>query len=211
MAAMGTSLNLLILESHAGAADRAAAQLEAEGHTVHRCHDTDGRAFPCVGVSGAHECPIDQQVDVALLVRRGVGPAPTPLEDGLPCALRAGIPVVEDGTDLLDPYADFITTRVGVDESLSAACSRAVVEAMEPLEAEVADALVPFLEANGLHDGDCTVRLEPRGDLLRIHLTARDLSPMLTGQLSVKAVDTVRAMRRTWPSIEVTTAELVES
>jgi hypothetical protein len=204
---MGTSLNLLILESHAGAADRAAAQLEAEGHTVRRCHDAEGRAFPCVGVSTPHECPIDQQVDVALLVRRGVGPAPTPLEDGVPCALRAGVPVVEDGTDLLDPYADFITTRVGVDESLSEACERAVVEAMQPLEDEVATSLVPFLEANGLQAGDCAVRLEPRGDLLRIHLRAEGMSPTLTGQLSVKAVDTVRAMRRTWPSIEVTTAE----
>jgi hypothetical protein len=205
---MGTSMNLLILESHAGAADRAAAQLEAEGHTVHRCHDGDGQAFPCVGVTTPHGCPIDQQVDVALLVRRGVGPAPTPLEDGVPCALRSGIPVVEDGTDLLDPYAEYITTRVGVDESLADACERAVVEAMEPLEAEVAAALVPFLESNGMQAGDCEVRLEPRGDLLRIHLHAGDLSPTLTGQLSVKAVDTVRAMRRTWPSIEVTTADL---
>lgn len=205
---MGTSLNLLIMESHSGAADRAAEQLEAEGHTVHRCHEGGGNAFPCVGVSGTHECPIDQQIDVALLVRRGVGPSPTPLEDGVPCALRAGIPVVEDGTDLLDPYGDFITTRVGTDETVSDACHRAVVEAMEPLEAEVDAALVPFLESNGLRAGDCTVRLEPRGDLLRIHLHAQGLTPTLTGQLSVKAVDTVRAMRRTWPSIEVTTADL---
>ena len=205
---MGTALNLLILESHPGAADRATAQLEAEGHHVHRCHEADGAAFPCVGVSGEHECPIDQQVDVALLVRRGVGPSPTPFEDGVPCALRAGIPVVEDGTDLLDPYHEHITTRVGVDESVADACRRAVVAAMEPLEAEVEAALVPFLESNGLGACDCTVRLEPRGDLLRIHLHADGLTPTLTGQLSVKAVDTVRAMRRTWPSIEVTTADL---
>jgi hypothetical protein len=205
---MGTSLNLLIVESHAGAADRAAAELEAEGHTVHRCHEDARHAFPCAGVSGAHGCPVDQPLDVALLVRRGVGPSPTPLEDGVPCALRAGIPVVEDGTDLLDPYDEFLTTRVRNDESVADACRRAVVEAMEPLEAEVAAALVPFLEANGMSAQDCSVRLEPRGDLLRIHLQAEGLTPMLTGQLSVKAVDTVRAMRRSWPSIEVTTADL---
>ena len=95
-----------------------------------------------------------------------------------------------------------------MDESLSEACERAVVEAMQPLEDEVATSLVPFLEANGLQAGDCAVRLEPRGDLLRIHLRAEGMTPTLTGQLSVKAVDTVRAMRRTWPSIEVTTAEV---
>jgi hypothetical protein len=204
---MGISLNLLILESHAGVADGAVERLEAEGHRVHRCHE-GGRAFPCVGVSTPHECPIDQQVDVALLVRRGVAPTPTPLEDGVPCALRAGIPVVEDGTDLLDPYAEHITTRVRGGESVVEACERAVAEAMRPIEDEVATALVPFLESNGMQAGDVEVRLEPRGDLLRIHLHTEGLSPTLTGQLSVKAVDTVRAMRRSWPAIEVTTADL---
>lgn len=202
---MGTSLNLLVLESHAGVADHSIEALEAAGHRVHRCHD-GGRAFPCVGVTSPHECPIDRHVDAALLVRRGVAPATTPLEDGVPCALRAGIPVVEDGTDLLDPYAEHITTRVTTDESVVDACERAVVESMQPLEADVAAALVPFLEANGMHAGEVGVRLEPLGELLRIHLDAVGLPPMLVGQLSVKAVDTVRAMRRSWATIEVTTA-----
>jgi hypothetical protein len=202
---MGTSLNLLVLESHAGVADHSIEALEAAGHRVHRCHD-GGRAFPCVGVTSPHECPIDRHVDAALLVRRGVAPATTPLEDGVPCALRAGIPVVEDGTDLLDPYAEHITTRVTTGESVVDACERAVVESMQPLEADVAAALVPFLEANGMHAGEVGVRLEPLGELLRIHLDAVGLPPMLVGQLSVKAVDTVRAMRRSWATIEVTTA-----
>lgn len=202
---MGTSLNLLVLESHAGVADHSIEALEAAGHRVHRCHE-GGRAFPCVGVTSPHECPIDRHVDAALLVRRGVAPATTPLEDGVPCALRAGIPVVEDGTDLLDPYAEHITTRVTTDESVVDACERAVVESMQPLEADVAAALVPFLEANGMHAGEVGVRLEPLGELLRIHLDAVGLPPMLVGQLSVKAVDTVRAMRRSWATIEVTTA-----
>lgn len=202
---MSTSLNLLVLESHSGVADRSIEALEAAGHRVHRCHE-GGRAFPCVGVTTPHECPIDHHVDAALLVRRGVAPATTPLEDGVPCALRAGIPVVEDGTDLLDPYAEHITTRVATGESVVDACERAVVEAMQPLEADVAAALVPFLEANGMHAGEVGVRLEPLGDALRIHLHTGDLPPTLVGQLSVKAVDTVRAMRRSWSAIEVTTA-----
>lgn len=202
---MGTSLNLLVLESHAGVADHSIEALEAAGHRVHRCHE-GGRAFPCVGVTSPHECPIDRHVDAALLVRRGVAPATTPLEDGVPCALRAGIPVVEDGTDLLDPYAEHITTRVTTGESVVDACERAVVESMQPLEADVAAALVPFLEANGMHAGEVGVRLEPLGELLRIHLDAVGLPPMLVGHLSVKAVDTVRAMRRSWATIEVTTA-----
>ena len=204
---MGTSLNLLIMESHAGVADEAAQLLEAEGHSVHRCHDDTGRPFPCVGVTDTHRCPIDGPLDAAVLVRRGVAPAPTPLEDGVPCALRAGVPVIEDGTDILDPYADFVTTRVGAGETVAQACERAIHEAVAPLERDVEAALVPFLESNGHQPGDCTVRLEPRGDLLRIHLLTDDLPSMLVSQLSVKAVDTVRAMQRAWPSIEVSTSE----
>lgn len=206
---MGTSLNLLIVESHPGVADRAVSQLQADGHTVHRCHEGSGPAFPCAGLAGDHACPLDAPIDVALLVRRGVAPSPTPHEDGVPCALRAGIPVVEDGTDLLDPYNDHVTTRVGMDESVVDACRRAMVEAMVPLEAQVAEALVPFLEANGLPGDEVAVRLEPMGDVVRIHLMAEGLTPMLTGQLSVKAADTVRAMRRTWSSVEVTTSDLL--
>jgi len=204
---MGTSLNLLIMESHTGIADEAARLLEAEGHSVHRCHDAAGRPFPCIGVTETHRCPVDGPLDAAVLVRRGVAPSPTPLEDGVPCALRAGVPVVEAGTDILDPYTDYITTRVGAGESVAEACERAITEAVAPSEQEVEAALVPFLESNGRRPGDCTVRLEPRGDLLRIHLLTNDLTPMLVGQLSVKAVDTVRAMQRTWPSIEVTASQ----
>jgi hypothetical protein len=176
---------------------------------VHRCHEGSGPAFPCVGLADEHACPLDSPIDVALLVRRGVSPAPTATEDGVPCALRAGIPVVEDGTDLLDPYSDHVTTRVGTDESVVEACRRAIAGAMEPLEAQVAAALVPFLESNGLTGDAVRVQLEPKGDVLRIHLSAEGLSSTLTGQLSVKAVDTVRAMRRSWASIEVTTADLL--
>lgn len=202
---MDTTLDVLVIESHPGAADRAIGELQAAGHAVHRCHDST-TAFPCAGVEGDHRCPVEGHVDVALLVRRGVVPSPTPFEDGVPCALRAGIPVLEQGTDLFDPYVEHLSARVGSDESLSAACGRAVDEAMRPQAAQVEDALVPFLRANGLPDDAVEVVLEAHRDALRIHLRARgthEIGALLTGQLSVKAVDVVRQMRRTWSSVEV--------
>lgn len=201
---MDTSLDVLVIESHPGAADRAIGELTDAGHAVHRCHES-ARAFPCAGVEGEHRCPVDGHVDVALLVRRGVVPSPTPFEDGVPCALRAGIPVVEHGTDLHDPYVEHLSARVRADESVPEACGRAVDEAMRPLAARVEAALVPFLRANGLADDAVDVELEAHRDALRVHLSARGdqaIGALLTGQLSVKAVDVVRQMRRTWSTIE---------
>jgi hypothetical protein len=201
---MDTTLDVLVIESHPGAADRAVDELSGDGHVVHRCHESD-RAFPCVGLERDRRCPVEAHVDVALVVRRGVVPSPTPFEDGVPCALRAGIPVVEHGTDLHDPYVEHLSARVRTDESLSAACSRAVDEAMRPEAERVESALVPFLRANGLPDDAVEVVLEAHRDALRIHLAARgdqQIGSLLTGQLSVKAVDVVRRMRRTWSTIE---------
>ncbi len=76
---------------------------------------------------------------------------------------------------------------------------------MRPLAARVEAALVPFLRANDLPDDAVQVELEARRDALRIHLGARgdtEIGSLLTGQLSVKAVDVVRQMRRTWSTIE---------
>jgi hypothetical protein len=202
---MDTTLDVLVIESHPGVADRAVGELTDAGHAVHRCHD-GATAFPCAGVDGPDRCPVDGHVDVALLVRRGVVPSPTPFEDGVPCALRAGIPVVEHGTDLHDPYVEHLGARVRTDESVSDACGRAVAEAMRPSAAQVEAALVPFLRANGLPDDAVEVTLEARRDDLRVHLRARgnhEIGSLLTGQLSVKAVDVIRQQRRTWSSIEV--------
>lgn len=54
--------------------------------------------------------------------------------------------------------------------------------------------------------GDCRAPAQPRWrPAADPPAGGGDLSPTLTGQLSVKAVDTVRSMRY-WPSIEVTTS-----
>ncbi len=199
---MGTSRNLLLVESHPGVADSTGAKLAAQGHVVHRCHD-GGRGFPCVGVDDPDQCPIEADVDVALVVRRGVTPSPTPLEDGVPCALRAGVPVVEEGTDMLDPYSEFVTARVGVDEEVSDALERAIDQSLRPIQDQIAQSLEPFLSANGLAADSVGIELASTRGRLRIHLIADGLPPLLAGQLSVKATDTVRGMRRSWSSIEV--------
>lgn len=47
---MATTLDVLVLESRPGAADRAATALTHAGHRTHRCYGPGERGFPCRGV-----------------------------------------------------------------------------------------------------------------------------------------------------------------
>jgi hypothetical protein len=100
---MTKPLDVLVIESHPGAAAEAVQALEAAGHHVHRCYDDHSHGFPCLGVIDPAECPLARRTDVALLVRRRVAPGPTALEQGATCAIRAGVPLVEAGPEPLVP------------------------------------------------------------------------------------------------------------
>lgn len=122
------SLDVLVIESRPGSGSSDAGRLEAAGHRAHRCYP-DVRPGPdplpardrylCTGVTKG-SCPIDEGVDVALLVRRRVVPRPVAREAGVSCALRAGVPVVEDGPAVLDPFEPWLAGRVAGD--VVAAC-----------------------------------------------------------------------------------------
>lgn len=128
---MTNGLDVLLIESQPGDGVVDAELLEAAGHRVHRCRPDRSRStgrqsqrerFLCSAVvSGT--CPLQSNIDVVLLVRGRVATCPTTYETGVSCALRAGIPVVEDGPELLDPYAPWITVRAGDD--VLAACEEA--------------------------------------------------------------------------------------
>ena len=102
-----------VLESVPAAAERAAIALRGGGHRIHRCYEPGERGFPCKGVRDPAACPLEAGVDVAVLVRPRVAPRPTALETGVSCALRAGIPLVEQGREALDPFAPWVAARVG--------------------------------------------------------------------------------------------------
>lgn len=132
---MAKDLDVLLIESSPGVGAADAERLESAGHRVHRCypdHAARGGHVPlrerslCVGVTEG-SCPLDRGVDVALLVRHRVATRPLASEAGVSCALRAGVPVVEDGPDLLDPYGPWVTVRVG-DRDVVASCEHAAID-----------------------------------------------------------------------------------
>jgi hypothetical protein len=84
-------VRVLMLESHDGVASGAEAEMTRAGHTIVRCSTPD-RRFPCRVLSVAGDCPLDQYVDVAVVVQE-IGSEQVDL--GALCALRGRVPLVE--------------------------------------------------------------------------------------------------------------------
>ena len=172
---MTRSLDVLVMENHRGASRPAEEELTAAGHRVHRCHEPGDRGFPCVGITHPGSCPIDQRVDVALLVRDRVSPRPQPLEEGMSCAIRAGVPVVEQGNDILDPYGPWVSERVAPGLGVTAACERAAAGSFDALRTEIGRRTRAVLTAAGVDPDQVRCHVEPEGAALRVELRVDDL------------------------------------
>ncbi len=195
---MGTPLDVLLIESHPGVATSRAEELEVAGHRVHRCwaptvergHADDGRE-PCTGVTGSG-CPIDAGVDVALLVRRGVSPRVRVTESGVGCAIRAGVPVVEDGAVALDPFGPYIARRAGTD--VARACEQAVDEVWSQVEATLRRTTAHLLAEEGIDPEDVHLRAEVTDDALVVRIEGPAMGPRLRQALAVRAADALREL-----------------
>lgn len=186
------------------ASDDAAVVLAEHGHRVHRCHEVGEPAFPCVGVTDPGSCPLVGTIDVALLVRRGIQPRPLAEEAGAACAIRAGIPIVEDGLDVHDPYASWITARVGIDRDLVTECLLAAETKHDELRALIIDRIGRLVGGVGVDPTDvvCHVESEPAG--IRVDLTVPvPIERSLQQAIAVRVLDAVRATPRNHGQVNV--------
>jgi hypothetical protein len=148
-------MRVLMLESHPGVAGDAVAQLTAAGHAVVRC-DTADRLYPCRGLMPGGECPLDEHVDVAVLVQE-IGCHS--LEHGAVCAARSRVPLIEVGAGGPTPPLPIATSAVpGAD--LLDECERAARDGCAHARA-VADRLLDLgVITHGEIDGeDSTVAI----------------------------------------------------
>ena len=208
--AMATHLDVLLIERRPGAGTDQAAALAAAGHRVHRCYadPTEPRnpdaplAHLCVAVTDG-TCPLDRGIDVALVARNGIAIRPTADEHGVTCAIRAGVPVVEDGSDLFDPYGPWLAERVGVDGA-AAACERAAGTRWEGLAAEVRARTRLVLAASGVTPEEVEIRVETDGTRLHIVVGGPELVHGAEQALAVRVLDAVRTVPRTFSKVDVT-------
>jgi hypothetical protein len=188
------SFDVLLLESHPHVGDRAADDLGSAGHRIHRCHP-DPRGFSCVALVKDGQCPIDDGIDVAVLVRRPLEPVPTHFEDGVTCARRAGIPIVEQGPKHPDPWAPWIEARLDLDSPELALVAAAVARGVDaPAQAAIRRTLAPLLQATGIDASAVDCRLERAGTGLAVHVTLPvPADRRLRSAIGVRVLDGLRA------------------
>jgi hypothetical protein len=197
-------LDVLIMESQRGAAHGAEAALTAAGHRVHRCHEPGDRGFPCKGITEAGGCPLDQaRIDVALVVRAHVDPKPTPLEDGISCAIRSGVPLVEDGPDLLDPFQPWVAARVdGAD--LVGTVVAAADHRFDPLRARILDRISILLGGAHIDRSQVFIRFDSSDHSLQVVLDVdAEVDRHLEQAIAVRVLDAIRSMDRTYGEVNV--------
>lgn len=195
-----TELDVLVVESRPGAARQEIETLEAAGHRIHRCHEPHEPGFPCRSVSGAAPCPLDEGIDVGLLVRRGVAPRATDHEHGVSCLIRAGVPVVEEGSTILDPYEGYVTRVVG---DVAAACDAAVDDAYAPLREAISVRIERLLVGAGHGASDVEATFQRHGTDLRIHLVGPQVPEAVRQAIGVRVLDALRGAGRTFGNVDV--------
>lgn len=211
---MTTTLDVLLLEASPGDGATDADLLEGAGHRVLRCYDPDAPRLtahpsgliPCVALTDG-SCPLDGHVDVALLARRGVIPRPGPGETGVRCAIRAGVPVVEDGGDLLDPFAPWIDRRTTSGQVVSA-CEAAAVDSFDPVVRSLREMCTPILERSGIDPDQLVARFERADDDLLVRLSCPPLDAHLSRAIAARVLDALRAFPRRFATVEVSWSPL---
>lgn len=205
---MARHLDVLALENRRGGARGAVAELEARGHRVQRCYEDGEAPFPCRGVVDPSDCPLEGAIDVALVVRHHIRPHPSDDESGVACAIRAGVPVVEQGSSILDPFDAWITARVDA-MSVAETCERTVTLFHEPLVADIRRRCSLLLDAAGVDPSSVACEIELDWPQLRVRIDVpAPVSSGLRGSIAVRALDAVRAGRRSYEKVNVQVREV---
>lgn len=191
---MTTPLQVLLLESHPDQGSAVAGELAAAGHTVLRCHEAGGPAFPCVGVDDELRCPLRGSVDVTIDVRRPGATEPTSREDGVACSIRAGVPVVEAGGTLPSPFAPW-TITAAADDDLAEACAAAAAGAYDGLAAAILDRLADVAARHGVEAGRLRCTVTSEWPVLRVRLSGPPLPQRAQQAFAVRAHDVLRETR----------------
>jgi hypothetical protein len=198
------ALNVLVLESERNAADAARAELAAAGHHTLRCHEPGAPAFPCNGVACDRTCPFDSEiVDVVLDVRPRPRSQPSPIEDGVSCALRRHVPVVVAGPEVLNPYADVATELIGSHEDVVGACVRAAGAPLRAHTRAAAIALREVLDRRDLSISPVVRVVRRKGGLVIDVSGAGDVGDAVQSMAAVRMTGAVRAIDHDARSVDV--------
>lgn len=208
---MREALDVLLIESHHGVGDTATQVLAGSGHRVHRCHDTGDPSWVCVGLTDPSSCPLDGHIDVAVLARAPGTTAPTPHEDGVRCAIRARLPLVEIGLGARegeppDEYAPWVTLH-SHEASLNAACHAAVTIGHQRIVDAVLERVMPMVDEAGLPAERTHASVSSHWPNLTVAITIPGPADRRLEQaIGVRAYDALRNHTDGYSTLDVTVA-----
>ena len=198
---MTKQLDVLLIEAHPGDGEHAAARVTAAGHRVHQCFPSGDDHELCAAVT--HDaCPLDEGIDVALLARGRITPRPTATEAGATCAVRAGVPLVELGSEILDPFERWVARRV--DGDVVGACEEAAEHGFDSLRAGIKALTERSLLGAGVDPDSVDVTFHVDSPRLTVTLHGPSVSPSVQQALGVRVLDALRAEPRTFGQVNVT-------
>lgn len=201
---MRKQLDVLVVQANRGAADGAAAAVAAAGHRVHQCYDHDSSGFPCRGVIAPTDCPLDGPIDVALSVRGPLNPWPTGLEGGVVCAIRAGLPLVEQSAGEPGPFTRWVTRLITPQDDVVEACVSAAATVEQGLAAEIRLRIARVLLATDVDPTAVTCWTEGDSTGLDVHVDVPGrLSHGVEQAVAVRALDALRSSGRTYGHVDV--------
>jgi hypothetical protein len=169
-----------------------------------RCHEPDLPAFPCNALCDADACPLESGagVDVVLDHRAHPHPRPTPLEDGVTCAVRQYVPLVVAGTSALNPFAPW-TTAIAGDTDVVAAC---VTAAGGPLDRLAEPARLEVWRRLAAHPAAAAasgVTVQRNRARLDVTVSVPSDAPGVDEQLAVAVAGVIRRHNRYTSQIDV--------
>jgi hypothetical protein len=187
-------LEILLVESHPHRGDLTVEALTGAGHHVHRCSEHPNDGFSCRGMARPSMCPIDTgPIDVTVVCRGTAAVRSTRYEQGVRCAVRVGIPVVEESRSPFDPWAELTVERVEGDSEVVDACARASTVTSWSLAAAVRERIERLLRAAAIDPGVVAIACERHGSDLDVTLRVPgEASRALRHALSVRVLDAVR-------------------
>lgn len=204
---MASSLSVLVLESDAGAADAAVAELEAAGISVDRCHPAGADTFPCRAMSahGSGPCPVEQgAVDVVLTVRAHPRSHPSAGEDGVRCAIRHHLPLVVAGETAMHPFEPWATAVIDRADQVAEAVRGAAAAPLLHHGAVAASAADDVIRRHGYEQVFTEVDVRRRHDALRVLISpSQPVDRKTQAMVGVRVVGAIREIDQATRQIDV--------
>lgn len=180
-------MHVLIPQTETPGAHIAAARLRGQGHTVSTCYE-DSQSPWCKAVAGTG-CPLDDAVDMVVVMRPKATSERLPREEAALCAASRGVPVVIGGAIGGHPYGAIATADDESSDITSVVRTVAALPLVRHSTAATA-ALRQSVAAHGVDPADAWAEVYRRdgGLKVRMYLPSDCPDSSLVGMAAVRVL-----------------------